>query len=81
MDLHELNDVQDKFMADLKTKTIWYMLENQYQIMSDPKILETSMTDDEEVFNIYVKYNDEVIMHRGLGRQNDTHQRLGTPLT
>ena len=24
------------------------MLENQYQIMSDPKILETSMTDDEK---------------------------------
>ena len=41
------------------------MLENQYQIMSDPMILETSMTDDEEVFNIYIKHNDKIIFHRG----------------
>ena len=32
--------------------------------MSDPKILETSMTDDEELFNIYIKLNDDVIYHR-----------------
>ena len=60
-----VNDIYMRIHGDLKAKTVWYMLENQYQIMSDPKILETSMTDDDEVFNIYVKYNDEVIMHRG----------------
>ena len=33
IDLHEtVSDVQDKIHDDLKTKTIWYMLENQYQI-------------------------------------------------
>ena len=40
-----VNDIYLKIHNDLKTKTVWYMLENQYQIMSDPNILETSMTD------------------------------------
>ena len=41
------------------------MLDNQYQIQADPMILETSMTDDDEVFNIYIKHNDKTILHRG----------------
>ena len=40
------------------------MLENEYQIAADPKIMETSMTDDAEVFNVYIKHNDNVIYHR-----------------
>lgn len=63
--LDVVNDIYGKIHNDLKTKTVWYMLENQYQIMTDPQILETSMTDDDEMFSIYIKYNDEVIMHRG----------------
>lgn len=60
-----VNDIYLKIHNDLKTKTVWYMLENQYQIMSDPNILETSMTDGDETFNIYVKYNDDIVLHRG----------------
>lgn len=66
INLHDtVSDIHDKIHDDLKTKTVWYMLDNQFQILADPMILETSMTDDEETFNIYVKHNDNVIFHRG----------------
>src|SRR6056300_815915 len=66
IDLHEVvSDIHDKIHDDLKTKTVWYMLDNHFQILADPMILETSMTDDEETFNIYIKHNDNVIFHRG----------------
>lgn len=57
-------DIYQKIHNNLKSKTIWYMLDNQFQIMEDPQILETSMTDDEENFNIFIKLNDKVIFQR-----------------
>ena len=39
------------------------MLDNQFQIMTDQNIMETSMTEDEERFNVYIKLNDDVIYH------------------
>ena len=66
IDLHEtVSDIYDKIHEGLKAKTVWYMLDNQYQIMTDPMILETSMTEDDETFNIYIKHNDNIIFHRG----------------
>ena len=40
------------------------MLDNEYQIAADPKIMETSMTDEAEDFNVYIKLNEDVIYHR-----------------
>lgn len=53
--------IKDKIHNDLKMKTLTYMMDNQFQIMSDPEILETSMTDDDESFNIFIKINDRTI--------------------
>ena len=47
----------------LRNKTVDYMLDNQYVIESDPSVLETSNTDGPEVFNIYLKNGDNVMVH------------------
>ena len=60
-----VSEVYDKIHNDLKMKTLSYMMDNQFQIMSDPAILDTSMTDDDETFNIFIKYNDRVIFQQG----------------
>jgi len=57
-------DIYQKIHNNLKSKTVWYMLDNQFQIMEDPQIIETSMTDDEENFNIFIKLNDKIIFQR-----------------
>jgi hypothetical protein len=49
---------------NLKIKSLVYMVDNQDQIMIDPKILDTSNTDAPEYFNIYVRIGDETICHR-----------------
>ena len=65
IDLYEVVDgIYDTIHHDLKMKTVTYMLDNEFQIMADPMILETSMTDDEERFNIYVKLNDRTIYQK-----------------
>jgi hypothetical protein len=45
-------------------KTVVYMLDNKFQIYEDSEILETSMTDGNEYFNIYIKKDDNVLYHR-----------------
>lgn len=40
------------------------MLDNMYEIMSNPSILDTSYIDGPEYFNIYIKQNDMTICHR-----------------
>jgi hypothetical protein len=52
------------FGYDLKMKTVVYMLENHQQIEEDPSVLQTSMTDGDEYFNIYLKVGDMTICHR-----------------
>jgi hypothetical protein len=52
------------FAYDLKMKTVVYMLENRQQIDEDPSVLQTSMTDGDEYFNIYLKIGDMTICHR-----------------
>jgi len=59
-----VSDIETTIHNYLKMNTVTYMLDNQFQIMVDPAIMETSMTDDPENFNIYIKLNDNVIMHR-----------------
>jgi len=40
------------------------MLDNQYQIMEDPEVLNTSFTDGPEYFNIYIKNGDNIVFHQ-----------------
>lgn len=49
---------------DLKMRTIVYMLDNQYEISENPEILNTSITDGEENFNIYIKLDNVTICQR-----------------
>ena len=59
-----VSEIEGTIHRGLKMNTVSYMLENQYQIMSDPNIMETSMTDDDEYFNIFIKVNDTTIFHK-----------------
>jgi hypothetical protein len=49
---------------DMKTKTCDYMLANINEIIINPDVLETSITDGPEYINIYIKQNDVTICHR-----------------
>jgi hypothetical protein len=65
LDLYEyLNDVIRSLEYDLKMKTVVYMIDNQNLIYEDPSVLNTSMTDGSEYFNIYIKINEQTICHR-----------------
>ena len=63
----ELMNLMDEFIEKikhhLKIKTVTYMIDNQYEIIENPEILETSFTDGPEVFNIYLKYNGNIMKH------------------
>ena len=60
-----LNNLVDNLKDDFKMKTVSYMLDNQYQITEDPEILNTSFTDGPEMFNIYIKNGDNIMIHYG----------------
>lgn len=60
----EVKDIELRIHNDLKMKSIVYLLDNKYQIQEDSNIIETSMTDDDENFNIYIKKDDKVLFHR-----------------
>ena len=59
-----LNEVTKLINQVLVTKTMVYMMDNMDQIMVEPEILETSNTDENEFFNVYVKIGEETICHR-----------------
>lgn len=60
----EVYEYMDYFVSnmkeDLKTRTIDYMLENQFEIIDDPTILNTDRTDGPEMFNIFIKHSDKI---------------------
>jgi len=49
---------------DLKMRSIVYMLENNYEIMENPDVLNTSITEGDENFNIYIKVDNMTICQR-----------------
>jgi len=49
---------------DLRMRSVVYMLDNQYEIMNNPDILNTSITDGPENFNLYIKVENTTICHR-----------------
>jgi hypothetical protein len=59
-----IKSLKEELEYYLKMKTVVYMMDNMEAIMYDPKIMETSFTEDAEIFNIYVKVNDQTICHR-----------------
>lgn len=64
-ELYELvKEIKDEIHEDLRKKTIDYMSENKDQIIYDPSVLNTSMTNDDELFNIYIKVGGDVMTHR-----------------
>jgi hypothetical protein len=65
LELYELlKDFKNDIQRQLSLKTTTYMLDNMYEIMSNPSILDTSYIDGPEYFNIYIKQNDMTICHR-----------------
>ena len=49
---------------DLKLRSVVYMLENKYEIAENPSMLETSITEGEENFNLYIKIDGNTVCHR-----------------
>ncbi len=49
---------------DLKMRSVVYMLENKYEIMENPEVLNTSITEGEENFNLYIKVENMTICQR-----------------
>ena len=64
----ELYNLIREFKTDLerelKIKTATYMLDNMYEIMNNPSVLDTSYTDGPESFSIYIKEGNQTICHR-----------------
>jgi hypothetical protein len=56
--------IKNELQNDLKWKTIVYMIDNKSLIEQDPKVMNTSMTNEPEFFNMYIKVGDETICHR-----------------
>jgi hypothetical protein len=65
VDLYEyIKMLKEELQYYLKMKTVIYMMDNQEAINYDPKIMETSFTDEPEIFNIFVKVGEQTICHR-----------------
>ena len=54
----------EKLQYNLKMRSIVYMLDNQYEIGENPEMLNTSITDGPENFNVYIKVGDMTICQR-----------------
>jgi hypothetical protein len=65
LDLYEyIKSVRNDLQYYLKMKTVVYMMDNMNAIVHDPSVMDTSFTNDAEVFNIYVKVGEQTICHR-----------------
>lgn len=65
LELYEyLKWFSEMIQEELKHKTCGYMLEYSNEIKVNPEILETSITDGDEYFNIYLKKDNVTICHR-----------------
>ena len=54
----------EKLQYNLKMRSIVYMLDNKYEIGENPEMLNTSITDGPENFNVYIKVGDMTICQR-----------------
>ena len=67
LDLYQLiTDFKNDLISQLRIKTATYMLDNVYEIMNNPAVMETSNTDGLEYIKICIKQNDMTICQRNL---------------
>ena len=59
-----ITDLCGGMMYDLKMKSIVYMLDNQFEISENPDVLNTSITEGPENFNLIIKVGDMTICQR-----------------
>jgi hypothetical protein len=65
VELHDyLKSFADRLQYDLKMRSVVYMLDNQYEISENPEVLNTSITDGDENFNLFIKIEGMTICHR-----------------
>lgn len=57
-------ELKNDLEKELKMRTVNYMLDNSQQIMEDDSVLNTSMTDGDERFNLFIKIGEQTICHR-----------------
>lgn len=64
-ELYELMyHIKNQLQNDLKWKTVVYMMDNKNLIEQDPNVMNTSMTDKPEYFNMFIKVGEQTICHR-----------------
>jgi hypothetical protein len=56
--------IKNELQNDLKWKTVVYMVDNKNLIEQDQNVMNTSMTDKPEYFNMYIKVGEQTICHR-----------------
>ena len=54
----------NELQYNLKMRSVVYMLDNQYEISENPEVLNTSITDGKENFNLYIKVENMTICQR-----------------
>ncbi len=59
-----VTDLCNEMMYDLKMRSVVYMLDNQFEISENPEVLNTSITDGPENFNLIIKVGDMTICQR-----------------
>ena len=59
-----ITDVCNELKYDLKMRSVVYMLENKYEILENAEVLNTSITDGPENFNLIIRVGDMTMCHR-----------------
>ncbi len=63
---YHIESICNELKYDLKMRSVTYMLDNQYEISENPDVLNTSITDGPENFNLIIKLGDMTICQREL---------------
>lgn len=61
---YHITSICNELKYDLKMRSVTYMLDNQYEISENPDVLNTSITDGPENFNLIIKLGDMTICQR-----------------
>jgi len=65
VELYDLiKDFKHDLVYQLKMKTVTYMLDNMYEIVNNPAVMDTSFIEGPEYFNVFIKQGDVTICHR-----------------
>jgi hypothetical protein len=61
---YHITSLCNELKYDLKMRSVSYILDNQYEISENPDVLNTSITDGPENFNLIIKLGDMTICQR-----------------